>query len=400
MKKLQYASRWFIWNILSKSFNALYLRKKYNYSLTPDSQRFPRPPFLVVANHGTFFDPWMVGQYSPWPFSIMVNDDGFRGKGISQWYLKNIGCIPKRKGASDYKAMKATLQRLKEGYPVCVFPEGQTTWDGETQLLYKGLEKMVMKMNCPLVTVRLRGNFLSKPWWAETIRKGKITVEMKVHDPQEFQGISSDELFEKIKSSIYQNDIKDPQNLQYPFSGVRLAEGLERFVWICMHCGSEDTLQTGGNIINCVSCGKSWEIDAHCRLKGVREDTNSLHDLKDWADMHRERVKEKTSSGSGILAITENVTLQNENDERTFVNSDTGKAVLTSDTLSLETASGTVSWPVSEIEDCVVQKKDLFEFRHKDKYVRFLLNKKSPMKWVYYLRYLKNYEEFEKRGYL
>jgi uncharacterized protein YxjI len=111
-------------------------------------------------------------------------------------------------------------------------------------------------------------------------------------------------------------------------------------------------------------------------------------------------VKEKTSSGSGILAITENVTLQNENDERTFVNSDTGKAVLTSDTLSLETASGTVSWPVSEIEDCVVQKKDLFEFRHKDKYVRFLLNKKSPMKWVYYLRYLKNYEEFEKRGYL
>jgi len=167
-----------------------------------------------------------------------------------------------------------------------------------------------------------------------------------------------------------------------------------------MQCGSEDTLQTEGNIIKCASCGKSWEIDAHCRLKGVGEDTNSLHDLKDWADMHREKVKEKTSSGSGVLTVTENVTVQNENDDRTFVNTNTGKAVLTSDTLSLETESGTVSWPVSEIEDCVVQKKDLFEFRHKERYVRFLFNKKSPMKWVYYLRYLKNYEDFEKRGYL
>ncbi len=400
MKKLEYYTRWFFWNVLSKLFINAHLRRGYKFSLTPDSDVYPEPPFLVVSNHGTFFDPWIIGNYSRWPFSIMVNDDGFRGKGISQWYLKNIGCIPKRKGASDYKAMKETLNRLKNGYPVCVFPEGQTTWDGETQLLYKGLEKIVLKMKCPVVTVRLRGNFLTKPWWARNIRRGNITIDIKVHTPQDYQDLTSDQLFEKIKSSIYQNDIKDPQNLQYPFTGTKIAEGLERFVWICMNCCGEDTLSTDGNTIHCSSCGGSWEMDAHCRLKATGNDTSSLHDLKDWADMHKSKVIEKIRSGAAVLSTSDNVILQNENSDRTFSDSATGSATLTADTLTFNAQSGPVTWPVSEIEDFVIQKKDIFEFRHGKNYIRFLFNRKSPMKWVYYLRYLKGFEECERRGYL
>ena len=399
-KFLVYFVRWIFWNILSKAFIQVYLKRTYNYKLTGKSRHLPKPPFVVVANHGTFFDPWIIGGYSMHPFAIMINDDGFRGKGVSQWYLRQIGTIPKRKGASDFKAMKTSMQRLRERYPVCIFPEGQTSWDGETQLLYKGLEKIVKKMQCPLVIYKLQGNFLTKPWWAHTIRKGRILISMKVVQPSDYKQLSSDELFDLIKSSIYQNEIKDQSNLEYPFKGNNLAEGLERFVWICMHCGSEDTISTKGSTISCSSCGKSWTIDAHCRLHTNDKETKCLEDLKEWSDLHKANVHKKITSSVAPLAESARVILQQENEQKIFTNTSSGKACLTSDTLTFESPKGVRSWPVSEIEDYVIQKKDLFEFRHKERQFRFLFDKKSPMKWVYYLRYLKGYDDCEKRGYL
>ncbi|MBD3321568.1 MAG: hypothetical protein GF350_10790, partial [Chitinivibrionales bacterium] len=136
--KALYAYRWFMWNILSRPFVGGYLKPSYNHSLAPGSDRYPPPPFIVISNHNTFFDPWIIGSYCHSPFAIMCNDDAFRGPALQSWYLNSIGAFPKKKGSSDFAAMKKTITLLKAGYPVCIFPEGQTSWDGETQLIYKG----------------------------------------------------------------------------------------------------------------------------------------------------------------------------------------------------------------------------------------------------------------------
>jgi len=145
-----------------------------NFFRSSGSEALPKPPFVIVSNHGTFFDPWIIGYFSRYPFAIMCNDDAFRGSPITRWYLNSIGAFPKKKGASDFKAMKKTMSSLAAGRPVCIFPEGQTSWDGETQLLYKGIEKIIRHGRVPLVMVRMSGNFLTKPWWADRIRKGRI----------------------------------------------------------------------------------------------------------------------------------------------------------------------------------------------------------------------------------
>lgn len=354
---------------------------------------------MVVANHGTFFDPWFIGGYSHYPLSYMINNDVFRGKDMSAWYLRSIDSIPKKKGASDFKAMKATIERLNNKRAVCIFPEGQTTWDGETQLLYRGIEKIIKKVNCTLVMVRLQGNFLTKPWWADSLREGRILLHFKTLEKKDIEQLSFDELFNTIKSYIYQNDIKDPQNLAVPFTGVKLAEGLERFVWICMHCGSEDTLVTSDNTIRCTSCKGSWDIDAHCRLSSNDPSFSCLPDLKDWSDMHKEKVQEFISNRENELTRSSDVTLQKENSEQMFENKESGTLILFRERLLFETASTTLQWPVKEITDYVIQKKDIFEFSHNSEYYRFVFNKKSPMKWIYYFRYLNNYSICEKQGY-
>jgi 1-acyl-sn-glycerol-3-phosphate acyltransferase len=393
--------QWMLWNIATRFlFINVLLRRSYPFSLTEHSDTFPKPPFLVVANHGTFFDPWIIGSHTTTPLGIMTNDDGFRDGIVTRWYLKSIGAFPKKKGAADYRAMKKTLDLLRSGVPVCIFPEGQTTWDGETQLLYPGIEKLIKRTGCKLVTVRLQGNFLMKPWWAKSKRSGRIRITVSVHTPEKIKRLSTEELFSLIRQSIYQNDIKDPENTRLPFSGRNLAEGLERFVWICMQCAAEDTLVMEGNRITCTACGSIWEIDPYCRLTPVTAGIASCTDLKDWADLHKTRVKENIARHLPETTSTSGVTLLQENEQHDFTETDRGDLILEPDLLRFKGTSTELQWPIADLEDYVIQKKDLFEFRQGKHYHRFLFTGKSPMKWVYYLRYLKGFEHCEAQGHL
>ncbi|HEX2958571.1 MAG TPA: lysophospholipid acyltransferase family protein [Chitinispirillaceae bacterium] len=400
MNYLSRIKRQLFWQVLSRPFVHFIVRRSYKFQLTTQSEHFPKPPFIAVANHGTFFDPWLVGVYSNTPLVYMVNDDGFRGKSMSSWYLRNIGAIPKKKGASDFKAMKAALSTLNDNYPVFIFPEGQTTWDGQTQPLYKGLEKIVKKVQCPLVMIKFQGNFLARPWWAKTIRKGRILITLKTIPSEQINAMSSDEVFDTIKSYITHNDIKDPQNLTVPFTGNYLAEGLELFIWICNNCKSEDTLKMNGNTITCTHCGTSWTIDAHCRFTltdGVT--SQAAGDLWDWSQMHKREVENKINSHPTLLTKNENVTLWLENENNIFQPESTGTLELTSESLQFTTASRTRQWSISQIKEYVIQKKDIFECRDDTTTYRFTFKGNSPMKWVYYFRYLNNFQICEEQGY-
>jgi len=404
-KKLVYLYRWIMWNVLSRPFVFLYIKPTYRFTRTPGSRPFPRPPFVVIANHGTFFDPWMCGVYSRYPFAIMCNDDGFRGSPLARWYLNSIGAFPKKKGASDFAAMKTTIARMRDGYPVCIFPEGQTTWDGETQLMYKGIERIIRKARCPLVTIRLQGNFLTRPWWARTPRKGRILLTIKVIAPEEIARLSDDGLFSLMKNSIYQDDIRDEMNRAATFSGHDLALGLERFVWICMTCGAEDRLETAGDRITCRACGACFRLDAHCRLKPEPGTAAACLDIKEWWSLHRRTMIDRIAAATPheVLARSPRALLQTMGDRAAFVNRGAGELSLTREQLAFrpdDRQSAALCFPLPEIRNWVIQRKDIFEVTARGVDYRFEFNRESPMKWLAYMRYLKGYEECERRGWI
>jgi 1-acyl-sn-glycerol-3-phosphate acyltransferase len=403
--RLLYLYRWIMWNIGSRLFVRFYLGPLYHFSKSKDSMQLPKPPFVIVSNHGTFFDPWIIGCYSRYPFAIMCNDEAFSRGPVSRWYLNSIGAFPKKKGASDFRAMKKTISLLAGGYPVCIFPEGQTSWDGETQLIYKGIEKIVRHSKASLVLTRMTGNFLTKPWWADVIRKGRITVTYDVVTPERMKAISDDDLFGIMKSSIAHNDIKDPANAPKNFSGADLALGLERFVWMCASCGTEDALTTTSDQIHCAWCGSAWTIDAMCRLTPGNPGGQHIGDLHDWAQWHRSRVlaKIKSAGPGAVLTASKGVLLQTGKNNFSFVDSGPGTMSLTPQmlTFAFDNSSATaLSFPVKDIETVVIQKRDIVEFGYRGTLYRFVFSRHSPMKWIYYLRYLKGYEKFEEQGFI
>jgi 1-acyl-sn-glycerol-3-phosphate acyltransferase len=333
-----------------------------------------------------------------------MNDDGYRAGVVTRNYLRWIGTYGKKKGASDYRAMKTTLRMLASGRPVLIFPEGQTTWDGETQPIYAGIEKIVKRSKCSLVLARLSGNFLCKPWWAATKRKGRTRLRLEVVSTERIAGLSEDEILSLITSYIYNNDIKDPDNASSPFAGSDLALGLERFVWMCRECRSEDELVTSGDTIACRACGASWAMDAHCRFRPVKEGNAEIGDLHDWAAWHKQQLIAaiEAASEDTLLTTSDNVRMAIEDESGAFVDRGKGRLSLTRRQLTFAAESGDedLSLAVPEINDYVFERKDIFECRHNDTPYRFEFHHHSPMKWVYYFRYLNGYEVHEKNRYI
>jgi hypothetical protein len=399
--------RWTMWNVVSRLFVRFWLMPKYNFSRQKGSDPVPNPPFVIVANHGTFFDPWIIGYFSRYPLAIMCNDDAFRGSAVTRWYLNSIGAFPKKKGASDFRAMKKTMSLLASGMPVCIFPEGQTSWDGETQLLYRGIEKIIRHSRVPLVMVRMSGSFLTKPWWADRLRKGRMECLFKTLTPDYIQSISENDLFFAMKTFLAHNDIKEHGARGPLFRGHRCAEGLERFVWICMDCESEDTLVMRGDAIRCRSCGASWSLSALCRLSALKSGIRSFSDLYDWARWHAIKVRSRIASASAapkdVLTVSTGVVLMSNESGRDFCEKGKGSLVLSRESLTFTNDDRRLQpllFSVAEIEDCVIQRATVFEIRRGAAHYRFVFSGHSPMKWVYYMRYLKGYEKSEKQGYI
>jgi len=391
-----------VWSLTRQTFCRA-LQARYRFALAPGSDPEPEPPFIAVSNHGNFFDPWILGRFQRSALHIMMNDDGFRAGPLSRWYLSAIGAFPKKKGAQDIRAMKSTLSFLKAGEPVLIFPEGQATWDGETQPIYGGIERMVKRAGCPLVIFRLRGNFLTRPWWAPGPRRGRIELSRRVLTREDLARMSNEEVLGAIRDGIRASDVTDPANLSIPFAGRRLAEGVERLVWTCAACGRTGTLRTAGDRVTCSSCDASWLVDAHCRLHGHDGTTAPFPDLHAW--LARERLQARAAvaeaSDGTILCIDSSVTMLVEDGHGAFVSDRTGTLSLTRSELLFEPGGepeACVRLPVAALDSYVIQKKDLFEATFEGRSYRFDLTGRSPMKWLVHVRYLRGWEEIEKTG--
>ena len=403
-KALTYFHRWSFW-ALSRLFCFVYLRPKFKLEVRNRDQKIPKRPFIMVSNHGTFFDPWLIGHLSRYPLSIMMNEEGFRAPKFVQWYLRNVGAFPKKKGGSDVGAMKYTLKTLKEGYPVLIFPEGQTTWNGKTQPVFSGIESIIKRSKRPLVMMRITGNFLSKPWWSESFRQGKVIVRRQILSSEQLASMTKEEIRDAVIQYISNSDLDDPEMRQTEFKGEPATVGINRFMWMCRACGAEDHIKGEGTQVSCTECGATWRLDNHFELHPDNDRAVSVGHLLAWSEWHKTQVQKKVADAgeSDTIAANDGVHYCDVTDTGEYPTISVGRLALTRQQFSFTPADSAIEplcFEVSEVNDYVFQMKTIFECRVKGKVYKFRFEDDSPMKWVYYFRYLNNYKDCEERGYI
>jgi 1-acyl-sn-glycerol-3-phosphate acyltransferase len=388
-----------IWRLLFWTINRnivpFFIWKTFGRFLKIKGDRLPKPPFIFVTNHANFLDPWIICHLSKKPVSIMMNEDGFKASSFQRWYLKNIGAFPKKKGLSDISATKKSIFEIKSGYPLMVFPEGQTSWDGETQPIFAGVEKMAQKLAVPIVVCRIEGNFVVHPWWADFGRKGQISVHKKVIPVEFIKSKALDEIRNEIISYIKNNDIEKSRNNK--FLGKNLVAGMQNLLWICPTCGEKENLFFEKNSVICKKCQKEHKFNVNLYLENP---TNSVKNLYDWVKMQKNDVKNiiKNAQNGDILTQNGKIRLIQSDYKGRIVTLDEGVLQISKEKFLFSGDYTVYDIAINDIIAPVFQQKNIIQFEYPKGELKFLFADAAMMKYLCFLRELKGYSEAEKRG--
>ena len=111
---------------------------------------------LIVPNHVTYLDAFMLTACSTRPIRFLMFDSYFKKAGLVRFFIKFFDTVPiSETRAKD--AIQKAADAVAEGGVVCIFPEGQLTRSGCMNELKRGFEMIARKAKCPVVPVYMDG---------------------------------------------------------------------------------------------------------------------------------------------------------------------------------------------------------------------------------------------------
>ncbi len=140
-------------------------------------------PLLVVANHTSFLDPFLLGSAFPRQIHFLVRQDMYDWMRLC-WFYVGMDTIPVRRVSADPKAIRRALQTLGRGRVVGIFPEGSRSQDGQLGGGKLGSSFLAAKSGAPVLPVSIAGAHLAMPAGRRFPRPA--TVRVTFGDPLAF----------------------------------------------------------------------------------------------------------------------------------------------------------------------------------------------------------------------
>jgi len=240
------------WQLLQRLLGG-YIRGRFSLTAEPCSID---GPCLIVANHVTNWDPLLLAMSFPdTPIRFVASEHIFRHGLVSSAIEWAAAPIPRRKAASGADTVKAVLRALRAGDTVCIFAEGDATWDGLTHPVFPATGKLARASGVPLVTYRLEGGYLSLPRWSKKQRRGKMRgAPVGIYSPEELKQYKGPEITALIDRDLFEDAYARQQKEHVAFRAENRAEGIERGFFICPQCGSLGAVRGVGDRVQC-DCG-------------------------------------------------------------------------------------------------------------------------------------------------
>lgn len=190
-------------------------------------------PYLVLANHTINHDPIILGFHFPKNLYYIATEQIFNLGFLSKLLVFAVNPIKKTKSVSDLGTIKMIKRVTNEGGSIGVYPEGNTTYTGETAQINIAIVKLIKMLKLPVVIINTKGLYLSFPRWSVYPKKGKTTSFVRsLYLPEKIIDYSETELYEIIKNDLYVNAYQDQENDQDLYRGKKIAHGLERLIFI------------------------------------------------------------------------------------------------------------------------------------------------------------------------
>ncbi|MDP2790747.1 MAG: lysophospholipid acyltransferase family protein [Rectinemataceae bacterium] len=236
-----------------------------------------KPPFVLVGNHASILDPFILNAFVPHPVHWVTSDGNMRTPLIRFLLLKLAGSIPKSKAIPDIETVNWIVEviRGKKGV-VGLYPEGQASWDGCSIPSYPSTAKLLKILKAPVLLGKTMGGYLSLPRWTGFRRRGKIVVEFSIlFTAEELKILRPDEIHARLEAGLYHDETAWEETKKIAFVHPRRAEHLELAFFICPSCFSVATMRSRKDRFFCNACGLDLEFDEYGCLNPVRMPTET-----------------------------------------------------------------------------------------------------------------------------
>lgn len=114
---------------------------------------------IFIANHQSFFDIFALSGFLPVQMRWVAKSSLFNIPFLG-WAMKSAGYVSVDRGdrKKAYQAFMNTIEKLKEGASVVIFPEGTRSEDGTIGPFKKGSHLLAVRSQAPMVPVTILGS--------------------------------------------------------------------------------------------------------------------------------------------------------------------------------------------------------------------------------------------------
>lgn len=368
-----------------------YINSKYNLVVEQNDTIGLKPPYLILGNHVTDWDPLFINANVEEPIRFVASASAFR-KPIMQKILGYAGAIAKTKSRTDTSTIRNILKAKKANRIIGLFPEGNRNWNGLPEPIFYSTVKLMKSLNIPIVIVNIKGGYLSHPRWADIPKKGQISIALrKVWDIGDLKEMSHDEIFEQLQKELYVNDFKWAQENNVSFKGKRLAEGIERYLFMCPSCNSIHSLHSHDNKVSCNTCSYEVEYTEQGLFTASKQPLlfEYIYDWNNWQiNQLRKYVADKELKSQLIQSLVDEVYATKSLKDGTYI--DLGKQTLLveDDSLVLVNENGDrIIMPITILDGTNIFKQHVinFFFEEQHYHLELINNRRSAHLWLQYI---------------
>ncbi len=250
----------------------------------------PQAPYLVLVNHNTDFDPLLVSLSFPRQMRFVASEHVFRAGLWSRLLVWGFGPISRMKGATDTSAALGVMRALRRGDNVCLFAEGNRSYNGVTGPMFTATGKLAKNAGVGLITYKLTGGYFTTPRWGRGLRRGRMTgAQVRYYSPEELKGFTADALNERIAEDLYEDAFARQELEHIAYKGKNLAELLETALYICPRCGKIGALRSKGDRFLC-ACGLSVRYTAEGLFAADGAEAPPFSTVRDWDAWQNEQM--------------------------------------------------------------------------------------------------------------
>ena len=281
---------WAIGKIFLKKF-----AKRINLKVNDNVTGVIKSPFIVLVNHTSVqdykIDSFVLRNFRP-------NHVGAYNQFVRKSFiLHKLGAVPKRQFVADISLVHQIKCIIKNDGVFVIYPEGAISVDGTNRTIDKSIAKLVKLIGVPVVSLNIKGSYISKPRWNEIQQKTDyVQADLNVlFSTEQLKQLSVEEIYLGVVKALRHNVWEWQKKSKTRILSNRFLEGAECLLYKCPNCFSEFEMSTIGNTIKCSKCEKSWTIEQ----TGEFSSTSffKFSDISKWVGWQSQEARKELESG-------------------------------------------------------------------------------------------------------